>query len=311
MKQSTFDLHKLKGQRLLILSDGKPGHVNQSIALAKHLNCDYDVVIVRYNFPGAKGLSYCLDRMHLYCNALFRADYKNVPYAAVVSAGSATYYANRTLAKLIGCWSIAVMFPRGYRLDFDLIIAQNHDHPPTRTNILKLPVNLSYSRPEGFVLPKAGERYMSFIVGGDSSHGQLLPDRLKKQIDLILKQFPQHKMWLTTSRRTSPEVESMLSSYQYDYAVFYSREQINPIPDFLEHSDIVFITADSSSMISEALANGQAAVEVLPVSDSFSPVGKFKDMLDPLIIEGYVHLFDGRVEQRSAKKINLKDYLLS
>ncbi len=311
MKQSTFDLHKLKGQRLLILSDGKPGHVNQSVALAKHLNCDYDVVIVRYNFPGAKGLSYGLDRMHLYCKALFQADYKNVPYAAVVSAGSTTYYANRTLAKRIGCSSIAVMFPRGYRLDFDLIIAQNHDHPPMRNNILKLPVNLSYSRPEGFVLPKAGDRYVSFIVGGDSPHGQLSPDRLKEQIDLILEQFPQHKMWLTTSRRTPPAVESMLLSYQYDYAVFYSREQINPIPDFLEHSDIVFITADSSSMISEALANGKAAVEVLPISDSFSPVGKFKDMLDPLIIEGYVHLFDGRVEKLSAKKINLKDYLLS
>ncbi len=311
MKQKKFDLTSVSGQRLLILSDGKPGHVNQAIAFARILGCEYEVAPVSFNFSGAKALSYILDRCGICWRWLFNVRLTRKNYAAVVSAGSATYYANRTLARQLSCLSIAIMFPRGYRLGFDLIIAQQHDHPPKSEQILALPVNLSLSVPAGIIEPKAGERYLGLIVGGDSNHGVLSADRLKSQIDQILTQFPGYKVWLTTSRRTSSAVETMLATYDYDFSVFYSQQQINPIPDFLEHCEVVFITADSSSMISEAVSNGKASVEILPVSDSFSPTGKFKDMLDPLIDEGYVHLFDGFSSKKSVKKINLKEQLLN
>ena len=310
MKPKAFKPQAFKDKRLLILSDGKPGHVNQAIAFAKLLGCGYDVVRVEFRFPGAKGLSYLLDRCRIYWKALFRICAVQQQYSAVISAGSNTYYANRTMAKHLQCQAIAAMFPRGYRLDFDLIIAQNHDHPPQDTNIVPLPVNLSVSEPVGIVTPHQGKQYLGLIIGGDSSHGKLSAERLKKQIDQILEQFPQYKLWLTTSRRTSTEVENMLSAYTFDFAVFYSQQQINPIPDFLEYCDLVFITADSSSMISEAVANGRASVEILPISDIFVPTGKFKDMLDPLIEGGYVHLFDGCAGKLSTQKIDLKERLL-
>ncbi len=309
MKQKKFDLTSVSGQRLLILSDGKPGHVNQAIAFARILGCEYEVVPVSFNFSGAKALSYILDRCGFYWRWLFNVRPTHKNYAAVVSAGSATYYANRTLARQLSCPAIAIMFPRGYRLRFDLIVAQKHDHPPKLENVIPLPVNLSYSSPVGIVMPQEGEQYLGLIIGGDSSHGILSAERLKSQIDQILKQFPEHKVWLTTSRRTSLAVEEMLSDYVYDFSVFYSQRQINPIPDFLEYCDIVFITADSSSMISEAVANGYAAVEILPTSTSFAPTGKFKDMLDPLIDEGYVHLFDGLSGIKPGAKIDLKAQL--
>jgi hypothetical protein len=37
----------------------------------------------------------------------------------VVSAGSETYYANKVLARRHGVPSVAIMLPRGYRLNFD------------------------------------------------------------------------------------------------------------------------------------------------------------------------------------------------
>lgn len=311
MKQKKFNLQQLKEQRLLILSDGKPGHVNQSIAFAKLLHCDYDVVDVRFRCPGGKAISYLLDRVGVYWRRIFRTDSFAGQYAAVVSAGSATYYANRTLAKRLQCSAVAIMFPRGYRLGFELIIAQQHDHPPQLDNVLCLPVNLSMTQPGGIVRPVKGKKYLGLVIGGDSHHGKLSVERLKQQIDTIIRLLPKHQVWLTTSRRTPHDVERMLAEYALDFSVFYSQQQINPIPDFLEHCDIVFITADSSSMISEAVSNGNAAVEILPITDCFAPAGKFKDMIDPLIVNEFVHIFDGSIAETGVKKIVLDELIFN
>lgn len=309
MKQSSFNPAELTGSRVLILSDGKPGHFNQAVAFARLLGCDYDVATVAFNFTGGKAISYLLDRCGIYWCGIFSVNFPERHYGAVVSAGSATYYANRTVAKKIKCPAIAIMFPRGYRLDFDLIIAQNHDHPPQEDHIVCLPVNLSMSQPVGIVKPDAEQRYLGLIIGGDSQHGKLSVSRLEHQIDSILSLFPEHKIWLTTSRRTSAAVETMLAGYDIDFAVYYSQQQINPIPDFLEHCEVVFITADSSSMISEAVSNGKAKVEILPITESFSPQGKFKDMVAPLLESGFAHIFDGSVGTQSGNKLNLAELL--
>ncbi|NNJ71502.1 MAG: hypothetical protein HKP10_09490, partial [Kiritimatiellales bacterium] len=42
----------------LIISDGKPGHVNQSKALCVHLGLDVEVLEVVYRNKASKGLSY-------------------------------------------------------------------------------------------------------------------------------------------------------------------------------------------------------------------------------------------------------------
>ena len=34
--------------KALIISDGKPGHVNQSLALASHLELEYDILNVSF-----------------------------------------------------------------------------------------------------------------------------------------------------------------------------------------------------------------------------------------------------------------------
>lgn len=296
------------GKRFLILSDGKPGHLNQSIAFARHLNRDYDVCKVSFVCRAAKALSYVADRFGFYTSGLFKTDPVAGAYQAVVSAGSETYYANRSLAKRHNCSSVAIMLPKGYRYSFDLIVAQQHDQLPGRENILSLPVNLSYIEPQGLVSTEPGERYISLIIGGDSRAVRLDKDLLASQVEQILQLFPDHRVWMTTSRRTSPEVEDMLKKFNYERAVFYSQEPINPIPDFLAQSDYVFLTADSSSMVSEAVSFGTSCVEVLPLSEDAAEPGKFGRLLDALETAGCLHLFDGTCGQRN-RKISLSDIL--
>lgn len=170
MKQNLFNASESsEEERLLVLSDGKPGHVNQSIAFARHLNIDYDLLAVNFKARWLKGVSYFADRLGFLTTRFFNIDKRPQPrYSAVVSTGSETYYANRVLSSQLRCKSVAIMMPRGYRLVFDLIVAQRHDHPPRRDNLLCLPINLTYVDPLEIVTPTAGRQYVSIIVGGDT-----------------------------------------------------------------------------------------------------------------------------------------------
>ena len=310
MKQSSFNLAELTGRRVLILSDQKPGHLNQSIAFARYLQCQYDIVQVSFRNRLIKGLSYLFDYIGLYCSFLYTCNPLLEEYGAIVSAGSSTYYANKVTARSYGCPAIAIMMPKGYRLDFDLVVAQEHDNPPEKRNILSVPVNLSYSDPRELVSPELGSRYVSLIIGGDSDHFQLDTEFLKKQVATIFHHFPKHKLWLTTSRRTSTEVEDMLAGFAFDYAVFYSREPANPIPDFLQHSEYVFLTADSSSMISEAVSSGRSCIEILLPQRDFHFQGKIGRFLKKLAKSGYLHIFDGSCGT-SNRKYRLEEALFT
>lgn len=280
--------------KVLILSDNKPGHLNQSLAFVRHLQLDYEVAEVA--FPGrlAKALSYLCDRLGWYVPALFVAPLLQGDYCAVVSAGSETYYANKTLARRLGCKSVAIMLPRGYRYDFSLIVAQEHDRPPLRANILTLPINLCRVVPGGVFRGEEGKRYVSLIIGGNSKQFSLEAPFMRARLEEIFRLFPEHDILVTTSRRTPQEVERILKEFPFYRSFIYSQDPVNPIPDFLAISDTVFITSDSTSMISEAVSYGAAAVEVLGLPAK-NRDNKFSRMVARLAELGTLHLFDGEV----------------
>ena len=72
--------------QLLILSDGKPGHLNQSLAFAKLLKCDYQVRKVHFHNRLCKAISYLLDRFGIYSDLLFAIEAPVPNCRMVVSA---------------------------------------------------------------------------------------------------------------------------------------------------------------------------------------------------------------------------------
>jgi hypothetical protein len=246
--------------KVLIISDGKAGHENQSIAFAKLKKLDYDIVQVHNKL---KFLTYILDFFHIYIN-LFPLHVEKKTYAAVVSTGSSTYYANKYLSKELGVKSIAIMLPHGFRYsDFDYILASNHDAPPQETNIISMPLNLSLSEPKGFV-KKTEQKALGIIIGGSNSVFTMESSEIKKSLDEIFKQYPEYLKYITTSRRTPKEVDKLLEKYTFDYEVIYSKNSdVNPIADFIATCDELFITIDSTSMLSEARANSDAKLHII------------------------------------------------
>mgnify|MGYP000496929671 CR=1 FL=1 len=88
-------------KRILIISDGKPGHLNQSIAFCKIKDVSYDILEVKFKSKFHKALSYLFDRFDFFTDFLFD-DYKKYYfdfYDAVVSAGSGTYYFNKFIGQ--------------------------------------------------------------------------------------------------------------------------------------------------------------------------------------------------------------------
>ena len=129
--------------RILILSDKRAGHENQSIAFAKHLDIEFDILHVSFKNRFLKLLSYALDFSHIHTKKLFTCKDILNNYDFIVSTGSSTYYANKTLSNLHNLKSIVLMLPKNYRYDFDYIFAQTHDNPKKQKNIIEIPANFS------------------------------------------------------------------------------------------------------------------------------------------------------------------------
>ncbi len=153
---------------------------------------------------------------------------------------------------------------------------------------------------------QAEKKTIGIVIGGDNKLFSMSREGLKKQLDYIVKAYAGYEVAITTSPRTSEEIELLVASYGFDYEVLFSKNPINPIPDFLEQCETVFITGDSTSMISEAVSYGEANIVVLPlISDSDN---KFTRLISSMTEEGYLHIFDGTIQKKN-KKIDFSSYI--
>jgi mitochondrial fission protein ELM1 len=89
------------------------------------------------------------------------------------------------------------------------------------------------------------------------------PKEICDQLDNILQTHLSAEIWVTTSRRTPKQVEENLKSRSIDYLHLYSEEPYNPIPAFIHLCDHLYVTTDSTSMLSECVSSGNAQVSLI------------------------------------------------
>ncbi len=298
-------------KRILIVTDGKPGHENQSKALCAALGCDYDCARVTYPTRPRKALSYLLDNLGVQVSFPFRIEVPPGRYAAVVCTGSTTFYPGKWVARKRKIAVAAILYPRGYRKrEFNCILAPAFDLPANLPNVIRLPVNLTPNNPEFYAkgVKAFQERHaarkagVGVIIGGSNSVAEMRTASLKRDIDALFSLTKGYERWVTTSRRTSPEVEALVDSYPFDYKLIFSRDHFNPIPAFVTLCERLFVTADSTGMISESVTRGTAAVEVLMnLRERDSKFGRFITSLEA---EQALHIFDGSLGA-ATRKIDL------
>ena len=129
--------------------------------------------------------------------------------------------------------------------------------------------------------------------------------RLENPGNQAIKQSNNLQYWVTTSRRTPPEVEAVVDSYPWDYKLLYSKDHFNPIPAFVKLAKKLYVTAESTGMLSESCTFGTAEVVAL---DNLNPgPHKFRRFVEDLRKGGYV---DGnRKVDLSAQFARAKDLI--
>ena len=295
-------------QKAIILTDGKAGHENQSKAFARALGLDFELVPVKFKSPLHKALSYLLDRLGVRTVGLLQGldglstQPPNHPttqppnHLTVIGTGSGTFYAAKALARRIGAKCGVVLYPRGYALSsFDCILAPSFDNPAERPNVVEIPANLVANDAEfyekgvaSFAARHAGptDNLVGVIVGGPNKCSSMSADWMKARLDEIFAANRGAQMCVTTSRRTPADVEAVVDSYPWDYKLIYSKDHFNPIPAFVKLAKRLYVTAESTGLLSEACTFGSAEVVAL---DNLNPgPHKFRRFVENLRAGGYV-----------------------
>ena len=313
-------------RKVLILTDGKAGHENQSKAFARALGCEFDLVAVHFKSKFHKALSYLFDHLGVRTMRLLSGEAESFPlqnkegkfhlsgrdsaspFCAVLGTGSGTFYAAKAMAKRLGVKCGVVLYPRGYDIaSFDCVLAPAFDRPKAAANVIEIPANLVandeafYEKGVAAFWEKRGGQQaydnkreaVAVIVGGPNKCSTMTPEWMKAQLDAIFKSDNQTirqsnnlQFWVTTSRRTPPEVEAVVDSYPWDYKLLYSKDHFNPIPAFVKLAKKLYVTAESTGMLSESCTFGTAEVVAL---DNLNPgPHKFRRFVEDLRKGGYV-----------------------
>ena len=149
-------------------------------------------------------------------------------------------------------------------------------------------------------------------MGGPNKCSTLSADWMRSELEKIFAKYrSEHELWVTTSRRTPPDVEAVVDSFPFDYKLLYSKDHFNPIPAFVSLARALYVTAESTGMLSESCTFGAAEVHAL---DNLNPgPHKFRRFIEDLAAAGHlggtrkIDLSEQFAKARQLLKINLSD----
>lgn len=206
-----------------------------------------------------------------------------------LSTGSTAAPFSLALARLLGARAATVMTPSvlGTR-PFDFAIVPAHDSPPPRENVFRTlgaPNAIDEERLAAEAkrlfsrFPPHSPQRWGILVGGDDANYRISADWIRERIGRLALEALEAKadLYVTTSRRTSPEAERALVDLAAGNPVFRmillaSKDPANPVPGLLGGCEAIYCTEDSVSMVSEAATAG-FTVRLLRVGRKGGPIG--------------------------------------
>jgi hypothetical protein len=278
--------------RFLILSDNKPGHVANSMGVFKAIQTlvptEHVVMHVRLRLKFIRyPLRWILNRPPLLRRLsagaqrwLMRLAYSinepqhldpTQPFDWIISSGGDTSYLNVWLAQRHGlknmfCGSLRGLNTSGFTVYFSLGPAA------VQGNNIRVPFLPLTDRAR---IIEQGQQFRTahglehqtvwcVLIGGDGAgyhYDRASLEQLAHGLLALARDY-QAKLLVTTSRRTGLKFERVLQSIFKDcpsvaYATYFNHRPEKVVASFLGAADVVFCTADSGSMITEAMTAGK------------------------------------------------------
>ncbi|HEY9190988.1 MAG TPA: ELM1/GtrOC1 family putative glycosyltransferase [Sulfurovum sp.] len=271
-------------KKVLILSDGRPGHFNQSLAVAEAIK-GMDEAEVKYIEIKVKkmgkyllrtllntgfGQKLCKKGRFLKFISLFYEGYTwDQKPDIIISAGKDTSLLNALLALSYGSKNFFIGHPK--KLDHHLFTAilTVLDLGYDNQIILDVAPTRSYSGDlkefaKKYDLDPQGE-YYTLLIGGDGSGYQFDEEDIEQLIAFVNATADKVKWLVTTSRRTPVAYEEkMAKEMKAECFIAYHQDPQKVVAGFLELSRAVFVTEESASMVSEGVASRKPVVTLAP-----------------------------------------------
>jgi mitochondrial fission protein ELM1 len=293
-----------------LLTQGMHGMISQAEGLAKALNLNFKHHIVKlkpfWNLvpPKFTPISANLLTENFICNS-----------RVIISCGRKSVIHSIALKKKFkkNIFTIHIQDPKVSLKNFDLIVCPDHDglqgenvvntkgaiHYLTKKEIEK---NLKYIKIE-----KENKKIISFILGGPNKYF----DYSEKQIDTIFNKVKtlftpdKYKIIVVPSYRTPVYIiKKAFNTFSHNHLVFKKIDK-NAYLSSLSLSDLIVVTCDSISMISEAAITGKPIyiANMLPIKNN----ARFKNFYSQFKKLGIIRDLDDTIDLWSYNQLNEVD----
>jgi KDO2-lipid IV(A) lauroyltransferase len=305
---------------VMVLTDAKPGHFNQASAVAEMIEnalgsmlearkikekpiVKIQAVEIKFknkftklllnilSIFASKRCQGCLKCLK-FCliNKSFEA-VRNAYADIVISCGSSATAVNPFLKYENNAKNIAIMKPcLGRSKKMDLIILPRHDAKgKVRRNVL-----ITEGAPNRITELKPGNKNgIGLLIGGDAKGFRLKKEDVEKVVDEVIKISEEKNLdiFLSTSRRTSPQIDKLLKEKLGDnkrckLLIIANEKNIEgAAANIFGLSELVIISQESMSMISEAASSGRYVI-VFRFKEKDT---KYDKMVSNLEKKGYIN----------------------
>lgn len=229
------------------LIDGKPGHDRQSAGLVAALGEHIAVEAITFDMRRAR-----VSPWH-YALAVVPFGTDAPAPDLIIGAGRACQWPLLAARRARGGKTIYLMKPAWPIRCFDYCVIPEHDEPPRRANVCVSEGVLNDMTPAD---PQADAGLI--LIGGPSAHFAWDERGVLRQIHTIIDAFPDKHWVVTDSRRTPAATRNALAIPANRNVEFIGADEManDDLRAHMRGADTIWVTADSVSMIYEALTAG-------------------------------------------------------
>jgi mitochondrial fission protein ELM1 len=261
-------------------------------------------------FLGHPLAKFCRGCRRCFEYSLSRRDYLALkdsdPDVVISPFGRRVAQANLWLARTRGARSIVVMTPKFGVEKFDLAVVPRHDGLPPRENLVVTEgapnlSDASWIESQAELLRNEIGALKDFkiglLIGGDYKHFHMKEAVITRLLGEVRQaaECLDADLLATTSRRTPASVENILESGLSEdprcrcLVIANKNNRAGVVPAMLGLCDVVVVSPESVSMISEAASSG---THVLVYRDHAFTAAKHGLFLENLAQKGYIRLID-------------------
>jgi mitochondrial fission protein ELM1 len=248
--------------KALLLTQGMHGMISQVEGLARALNLDFKHQTIKlknfWNFipPKFTPISENVLSENFICDA-----------KVIISCGRKSVIPSIALKKRFGkdIFNIHIQDPKVSTSNFDLIVCPKHDGLDGK-NILQTIGAIHYlsikeiEKSSSYLkVNKDNKKLVAFIIGGPNNYYDFLEVEIDQLFNKIKIMFSpdKYKLMVVPSYRTPKEIiEKAHNRFSPDHLVIKAVDK-NAYLSALSLADLVIVTCDSTSMISEAAVTGK------------------------------------------------------